>query len=269
MRRSIFSLVLLTATVSACASEPEVVPAQAIRPPPKHRSGSARAAPRVGGDEAMAIKMSVGYLDERAVDSAIEPHERAMAACFARAGKARTYLSGQIVMRFVVAASGEVSDVQVIRNDLGSYPVENCLVLQGKQIVFPVPEGRSATDFEYSMSFTSTGERLVVPWSAREMAPYLYAISTELADCGQLAPSDVDVVAYVEPGGAIGSVGFASQSTLDPTAAVCAVALMSRIRINDAHTAHSGVVLRATFPMALAFEPPLADSHKLKHARRH
>jgi hypothetical protein len=143
-------------------------------------------------------------------------------------------------------------------------------VLQGKQIVFPAPEGRRGTDFEYSMNFTSTGERSVVPWSGDEMARHLSGISSDLANCGQIGGSDVDVIAYVEPGGTIGSVGFASQGTLDPTAAICAMALMRKIRINDAPTAHSSVVLRATFPMTLAFERPNADSRKLsKHSKRH
>lgn len=254
-----------------CASEPEVRQTEAPRKHAKRyrNTGWARGE-ATGDDKSMAMEMSVGYLDERAVDSAIRPHERAMAACFGRAGEARKYLSGQIVMRFVVASTGEVSDVQVIKNGLGSYPVESCLVLQAKQIVFPSPEGSRSTDFEYTMTFTSTGERAVVPWSGEEMARHLYAISSDLASCGQIAGSDVDVIAYVEPGGAVGSVGFASQATVDPTAAVCAVALMRKMRINDAPAAHSSVVLRATFPMTLAFERPLGDSHKLaKHAKRH
>ena len=262
----------LAATLAlGCASEPEVRVSDAPPRQVKKHKHTGWATGQVAGDDSnMGMEMSVGYLDEHSVDRAIRPHERAMAACFARAGEARKYLSGQIVMRFVVSSTGEVSDVQVIKNGLGSYPVESCLVLQGKQIVFPAPEGRRGTDFEYSMSFTSTGERSVVPWSGEEMARHLYEISSDLANCGQIGASDVDVIAYVEPGGTIGSVGFASQGTLDPTAAICAMALMRKIRINDAPASHSSVVLRATFPITLAFERPLGDSHKLsKHAKRH
>jgi len=144
-------------------------------------------------------------------------------------------------------------------------------VLQAKRIVFPAPEGSRGTDFEYSMSFTSTGESSVVPWNGEQMAKQLYGISSDLANCGPLAGSNVDVIAYVEPGGAVGSVGFESQATLDPMAAVCAVALMRKVRVPDAPSAHSGVVLRATFPMTLAFERPTAgESHRLsKHSKRH
>jgi hypothetical protein len=239
-----------------CASEPEVRKGQGKDRHAKRAHTSGWASGDVEGDDnAMGMEMSIGVLDERAVDRAMKPHIRAMSACFARAGNARKYLSGQIVMRFVVTASGQVSDVQVIKNALGSYPVESCLVAEGKQIVFPAPEGRHDTDFEYSMDFQSTGERTVLPWSGEEMARSLYGISSDIASCGALGTADVDVIAYVEPGGAVGSVGFASQGSLDPTAAVCAVALMRRVRVNGApSSAHSSVVLRATFPMTLALE---------------
>jgi hypothetical protein len=261
----------LAATVAlGCASEPDVRTDEAPHRQAKKSKHKGWAAGEVASDDrAMGMEMSVGYLDEHSVDRAIRPHERAMAACFGRAGEAQKYLSGQIVMRFVVSETGQTSDVQVIKNGLGSYPVESCLVLQAKQITFPAPEGRRGTDFEYSMNFTSTGERSVIPWSGEEMARQLYVISSDLANCGEIGGADVDVIAYVEPGGAIGSVGFASQGTLDPTAAICAMALMRKIRINDAPTSRSSVVLRATFPITLALERPVGDTHKLsKRSKR-
>jgi hypothetical protein len=208
----------------------------------------------------MSMEMSMGVLDERAVDQAIKRHERALSNCFARAGDARKYLSGQVVMRFLVTGSGQVSDIQLIKNGLGSYPVESCLVAEGKQIVFPAPEGRRGTDFEYSMSFRSTGERSVIPWSGVEMARHLYAISTDLASCGSFATGDVNVIAYIEPGGAIGSVGFASEGSLEPDVAICAVALLRSLRVSEAPSGNSSIVLRTTFPLAMAFERPVGDS---------
>lgn len=271
MRRNFALLMGVAATVAlGCASEPELRPDDTPDKQAKKGKHHGWGTGEVAADDGnMGMEMSVGYLDEHSVDRAIRPHERAMASCFARAGEARKYLSGDIVLRFVVSATGQTSDAQVIKNGLGSYPVESCLVLQAKQIVFPAPEGRRGTDFEYSMHFTSTGERSVIPWNGEELARHLYQISSDLAECGRIGGSDVDVIAYVEPGGAIGSVGFASQGTLDPTAAVCAVALMRKLRINDAPTSHSSVVLRTTFPMTVAFERPSGDTHKLsKRSKR-
>jgi hypothetical protein len=273
MRRYFLLLTGLLVTLEmGCASEPEVRKSHGKdRHARRAKTGGWATGEVAGDDNAMGMEMSLGVLDERTVDRAMKPHIRALSACFARAGDARKYLSGQIVMRFVVTASGRVSDVHVIKNALGSYPVESCLVAEGKQIVFPAPEGRRGTDFEYSMDFQSTGERTVIPWSGEEMARHLYGISSNIASCGSLGATDVDVIAYVEPGGAVGSVGFASQGSLDPSAAVCAAALMRTVRVSDApSSAHSSIVLRATFPMTLAFDRSAGDSsHKLsKRSRR-
>jgi len=261
----------LAALVLGCASSPEIQDAPAKPRRMKKARPTGWASGRVEGDDkAMSMEMSLGVLDERAVDRAIKPHERAMAECFARAGEARKYLSGQIVMRFVVTGGGEVSDIQLVKNGLGNYSVENCIVTVGKMIKFPAPEGRRGTDFEYSMNFRSTGERSVIPWSSGDMAQYLYGISGDLANCGALGADDVDVIAYIEPGGAVGSVGFASQGSLDPTAAICAVALLRKVHVAEAAAASSSIVLRTTFPLAMAFERPVGDSgRKLsKHTKR-
>jgi len=274
MRRDILFLTgLLVALDLGCASQPEVRKNPSKDRHAKRARTSGWATGDVSGDDkGMGMEMSIGVLDERAVDRAMKPHVRAMSACFSKAGDARKYLSGQIVMRFVITASGQVSDVQVIKNGLGSYPVETCLVAEGKQIAFPAPEGRRGTDFEYSMTFESTGERSVIPWSGEEMARRLYGISMDLAGCGVIGTADVDVIAYVEPGGTIGSVGFASEGSLDPSAADCAAALMRKVRISDAPTAaRSSIVLRATFPMTLALERTgsLSSRKLAKHSRHH
>lgn len=270
LKSSLLAGLFLTFLMAGCASEPELRPTKQARHARRAHSGGWATGQASGDDQGMGMEMSIGVLDERLVDRAMKPHVAALSACFSRAGEARKYLSGQVVMRFVVTARGEVSDVQVIRNGLGSFPVENCLMTQGKQILFPAPEGRKATDFEYSMTFQSTGERSVVPWSGEELAHHLYGISDDLAGCGAIGKSDVDVVAYVEPGGLIGSVGFASQGSLDPGAADCAAGLMRRVRVSDAPTsAHSSIVLRAVFPMTLAFERPVGVSTRKLGKAKH
>ena len=113
---------------------------------------SARAAV-AGDDQAMDLQMSMGVLDQRAVERAMAPHVRAMVECFDRAKNERRYMSGQIILRFVVEASGSVSDIHVVKNELGNHRVERCLTSTGRRIVFPPPEGNRKTDFEYSMRF--------------------------------------------------------------------------------------------------------------------
>jgi TonB family protein len=106
-----------------------------------------------GDDKAMDLQMSMGVLDQRAVERAMAPYVHAMVECFDRVEQVRRYTSGQVVLRFVVEASGSVSDIHVIKNELGNHRVERCLTSAGRRIVFPPPEGNRKTDFEYSLRF--------------------------------------------------------------------------------------------------------------------
>ena len=196
----------------------------------------------------MDLQMSIGVLDERVVDRTMAPHVPALADCFERAGDARRYLSGRIVLRFVVEASGSVSDIHVIRNELGNYPVERCLIDAGRRIVFPPPEGNRGTDFEYSLRFRSTGEIRVLDWKPDNVAIRV-ASTGDFSTCGALGPQRVEAIAYVEPAGTIGSVGFVSQGPINPVAASCAEEQMYKLRVTDGRP---NVVLRTVFPLLLA-----------------
>lgn len=227
---------------------------------------SARAAV-AGDDQGMDMQMSIGFLDERVVDRAMAPHVPAMVDCFERAGDARRYLSGRIVLRFVVEASGSVSDIHVIKNELGNYPVERCLVGAGRRIVFPPPEGNRRTDFEYPMRFRSTGEMRVLDWKSDNVAIRV-ASTSDFSTCGALGPQSVEAIAYVEPAGTIGSVGFVSQGPINPTAASCAEEQMYRLRITDGRP---NVVLRAVFPLVIASQgtSKVDLSHRSSKRSRH
>jgi hypothetical protein len=139
----------LLALASSCASKPQTRDLSNRR---AQQGASARAAV-AGDDKAMDLQMSIGVLDQRAVERAMAPHVPAMVECFDRVEQARRYLSGQVVLRFVVEVSGSVSDIHVIKNELGNHRVERCLTSAGRRIVFPPPEGNRKTDFEYSIRF--------------------------------------------------------------------------------------------------------------------
>jgi hypothetical protein len=252
----------LLALVAACATQPETREEGSARTRSK---SSARAAVRAD-DSAMGMDMSIGYLDEGSVDGAMAPHIPAMIRCFDLAGDARRYLSGLVVLRFVVRGSGSVSDVHVIKNGLGSYPVERCLVGTGRRIAFPPPEGARGTDFEYSMRFRSTGELPVLDWDSAGVATQVTSTG-DVSTCGSLGPQRVDAIAYVEPAGTIGSVGFASQGPIDPSAAACAEEQVRKVRVSDGRP---NVVLRTVFPlMASAQRSKKVDPPRtLKRPRR-
>jgi len=170
------------------------------------------------------------------------------------------------VLRFVVEASGLVSDIHVIKNELGNYAVERCLVDTGRRIAFPAPEGNRRTDFEYSMRFRSTGEMRVLDWRGSDVA--VRAASTiDFSSCGALGPQRVEAIAYVEPAGNIGSVGFVSQGPIDPIAASCAEEQLHKLRVSDGRP---NVVLRTVFPLvAAAQRTSKADLSRSRRSRHH
>ena len=229
----------------ACASEPETRESR-LSKAPRGRQGTSFA---VDGDgRAMDMQMSIGYLDERVVDRAMARHVPIMVDCFDRAGDARRYLSGQVVLRFVVEANGSVSDIHVIKNELGNYAVERCLIDAGRRIAFPAPEGNRRTDFEYSMRFRSTGEMRVLDWRSADVAGRVVS-ALDFSSCGALGPQRVEAIAYVEPAGTIGSVGFVSQGPINPIAASCAEERLHKLRVPDGRP---NVVLRTVFPLVAA-----------------
>ncbi len=233
--------------VLGCASQPEIQESDDDLEHPRARRRSTRPSV-VADDRRMSMQMSIGYLDENAVDAAMAPHLPAMIRCFERAGDARRYLSGQVVLRIFARGNGSVSEVQVIRNELGNYPVESCLIAVGRRMVFPPPEGGRGTDFEYSLAFRSTGELSVMNGDGSDVASQV-ASDCDLTSCGSLGPERVDAIAYVEPAGNIGSVGFVSRGPINPAAAACAEAQITKLRVSDYR---SSVVLRAVFPVVMA-----------------
>ncbi len=255
--RALAAVVVFWVGSSGCASDG----AQKRRPTTRHERPAYNIA-AASDDDGMGMQMSIGVLDERAVDRAMAPYQRAMIRCFDRAGDARKYLSGQVVLRFMVAASGSVSDVHIVKNELGNYAVERCLVATGKQIRMPRPEGNQATDFQYPLQFRSTGEVPVLDWSGDELSARLGEHAAELTACGSLGPSPVQAVAYTGPKGIIDSVGLVSEGPIDPTAGACAVEQFGKLRLLEARP---HVVLRSVVPVVAR-----AEAKRLaKRVRRH
>jgi TonB family protein len=261
MRRRPLAFFSLALTLVACAAEqPQVRPA----PVPARVAKRPTVTPRAHSNDSLGMQMSIGYLDEQDVDAAMRPHVPAMVRCFDRAKEARKYLSGRVGLKFMVTASGAVEDVHVISNGLGNYAVERCLVATGKQLQLPPPEGNQSTDFEYSLTFRSTGERTVVDWPGQTLTDSLAERASDLRDCGSLGPLPVEAIAYVESDGHVGSVGLVSAGAIDPTAGACAVEQFAKLRITDTN-AHA--VLRAVIPMVFPEVTARADRRSFRGKR--
>ncbi len=271
-------LLFLAACAFGCGSDAEVRKQQApaevlsndrLGPGKSWRPGGA--AP--GSDDKdsgadVALTHQRGYLNQGDVDDALAQSQRKLTSCYERAGTAQRYASGRVVLRFLVSRTGQVSDVLVLKSELGNYAVERCLVVEGRSIPFPRPGGNQDADFEYTLQFRASGEDHVLVWDQNIMAKDLDAQSTTLQSCGPVSAEPVQAVAYVRPGGAVTSVGLSSAGILDTMNAMCVVEQIRKWRL-PADGAH---VVRSSFPLSVMLSPPppsaASSAHVGKRARR-
>ena len=196
----------------------------AAKPPAPYRPGEMA----IGGvgdepDSAVGVELDRGFLNQNDVNAVLEKYTPQLIACYERAGDARQYAAGEVKLRFLVAASGEVTDVLVVGNQLGSFPVERCLVVEGRKIPFPKPGGGRPADFDYNIEFRASRPHTVVDWRAEQFGRKLSGRVPSLGRCGSPGSGPVAVVAYVKPGGKVVSVGFVSDKPIDTMAAKCVV----------------------------------------------
>jgi hypothetical protein len=196
-------------------------------------------------DDEVKIKFAAGYLNQGDIDEAMERHTPDLIACYDRAGRARKYASGQVVLRFLVSSSGAVSDVLVVGNQLGNYAVERCLVVEGRKIPFPAPGGGKEADFEYTIEFRASGEVAVIDWQPEAVRRDVAARLPSLAGCGRPSDEEVHAVAYVQPGGSVVSVGLVSPGRLEIMSAMCVVEQIRKWRLPG----DSSHVVRTSFPI--------------------
>jgi TonB family protein len=209
------------------------------------------------GARQMTVDNELGIYEAREVEEALAGHVGAIRECYGRAGKAQRYVGGNVTLRFLVSGQGTPTDVLVVTSDLGNYEVERCLVAVGRQVKFPPPEGHKATTFDYPVEFRSSGQMEVQDLDDslkldRDVAAFL----PSLAECGRVAEGGASALLWVEPNGAVGSVGLAAEEPLDESAGSCVVKGIRRWKMS---ATLPGRVLRCrvSIPAVIAAaEPP-------------
>jgi len=214
--------------------------------------------------QAMEVDNELGVLETEDVEVALEGHLDEVRDCYQRAGRAQRYAQGKVVLRFLIGGSGRADDVLVVESNLGNYDVERCLVDVGRRIAFKAPEGHKATTFDYPVEFRSTNEMTVLDLEGLKVERDLSVFLPQLAACGQLGPNDVAAIMYIEPTGFPGSVGLASEATLDEQVGNCVVQTIRKWKMS---TVLPGRALRCSFsiPAVIASAEPGPDSLR-RHA---
>src|SRR4051794_23389811 len=110
LRSSSPTLVLLAATVGACATEGAAVSEGAASHGARTRSYTVRPAtgddPDVGGVE---LQAEHGYISQEDAEDAIKDHWRELVRCYDQAGAARAFAGGAVRLQFQVDLAGRVS----------------------------------------------------------------------------------------------------------------------------------------------------------------
>ena len=231
-----------------------------------HGSAPKRRARDVDPTPGMNVDNELGVLETADVEDTLQARFEDVRACYERAGKARDYAGGRVLLHFIVDGTGHAQDVWVVESSLGNYDVERCLVGVGRSVVFPEPTGHKGTTFDYPVEFRSTREMAVLDIDGLKIDRDLAAFLPQLAACGPLAKEPVNAIMYIEPTGFPGSVGLAVAAALDETAGQCVVRTIQRWKMS---ATLPGKMLRANFsiPVTVASaEPGSGSRHAVSSA---
>jgi hypothetical protein len=217
---------------AACggADRPVAGPEPAETAPPR----SARVADE-DPDDGLEVQSTRGRMERADIEAGLAPHARALQDCYlARIGKQR-WLGGTVELRWDVAGDGVLRGARVVRSDLGSWPVEQCMLEVARQITFAAPRGGDA---DFRVPFELSGGRGGVVWWDEEMAHNVVARRVgELAGCAGEAkaadPTDVTVTLYVGTRGKVQAAGFASPALIDDAWAACAHGKVTAWTLSD------------------------------------
>jgi hypothetical protein len=264
------SLALLGCAQTEAVQEP---PRVAVAPPPAepkpaprpYRPGETPVTLGEEPDEAVEVSLDRGFLNQGNVNDVLAGHTERLGRCYERAGDAQLFAHGEIRLRFHLSAEGEVTDVLVVDNELGNYPVERCLIAEGRKIRFPPPGGAKAADFEYTMEFRSPRQKYVVIWQRGTLRRPIAAKLGSLGRCGSPGERPVQAVAYIKPNGWVASVGLASEGPMETGPAKCLVDKIMRWRLRGSR----GHVVRTSFGVnGLAKAPPLGPTARMRRPPR-
>ena len=247
MRGCTFFVIALAACGGGSAGSPKKVepqPLQRTRIPIEEPDDE-------GPEEGVQIQSTKGHMEPAAIDAWLEPNSAALSDCYtSRLGK-RRWLGGHVSLHWEIDKAGQLTSVKLAESDLGSWPVEKCLLELARGGTFGKPKGGDA-DFSIPLDFSAKGSLL--SWDEDQA---LRAVGGQLAVLDECAfpdtagkkgkaarrkpnakkaslPDDVVVTLYVGPGGKAQSVGFSSaKAPIDDAWAECAAKLAMGWRLTD------------------------------------
>lgn len=190
-----------------------------------------------GGDEdGVELVSTRGKMDPADIEAALQPHAAALEDCYASAVGRNKWLGGAVSIHWHLDKTGALVKVQLETSDLGSWPIEKCLLDVARAMTFPAPRGGPA-DFSIPLEFSARGSAQW--WEPDRAEAVVSKRKAELAECaaeaGVADPGDVTVTVYVGTRGKVQAAGFSSPA-VEPIAdawADCAHARVMAWTLSD------------------------------------
>lgn len=203
-------IAFLALFAAACggSSKATTSPTSEDSPPRETRRISDEVDDEDDSDDGISIEGGRGVLQEGDINKVIGKHSRELERCYLDNVGRTPYVGGRVELKFRVTPDGVVKTVQVASGDLGSWPVEKCMLSVARTMQFPKPRGKGDAEFSFPIDFPGRGvvEALDPDRATAELAPRF----KDLANCeGEAPPDQIQVTVYVAVKGAVTSVGFA------------------------------------------------------------
>ncbi|MEP6864315.1 MAG: AgmX/PglI C-terminal domain-containing protein [Deltaproteobacteria bacterium] len=209
-------------------------------PPPKAEPPPAPVAKRVPiedsevEDSSVTVVNAKGHMDKAAVEAGLSPHHDELSDCYMKNVKRRRWLGGHVLIHWDIKKDGTVTAVKLMaESDLGSWPIEKCLLEVARSASFDKPIGGDA-DFTLPLDFSAKGASL--PWSEDQALRAVGGQLGKLEACDKkhARPHEVTITMYVGAHGRAQSVGFSSDATvIDDQWAECATKAAMGWRLPD------------------------------------
>ena len=191
----------------------------------------------------MEVSGLMGTIPERKIRATLEPKLSAFARCFARGAAEVEAIGGGMEFYFRVALDGSVEWVYPRASTVGHRATEQCLLEIARNARFPGPKGGGAAELAWSFEFDPS-VRPPVAWDEAQVADALASSSAALGECG-LGQGELEITAYVAPGGSVLGAGAAA-STRDAAEKVdCALEIVRAWTLPDPGSYAAKVSFRA------------------------
>ncbi len=220
------------------------------KPGDERRGSSRRVVEDSDEEDGVTLQTSRGVLEPDQIRGVVEPHSNELSSCYLSRVGDRRWLGGRVLLKWELEADGAVRSVHIAESDLGTWPVEKCLLEHSRRLKFPAPRG-GATDFTVPLEFSATGSAVV--WDEDRSATALGDQLARLDTCGQApvpagapaaaaaaaplleGPHDLLVTLYANSQGHVLSAGFSveDQTGFSERWADCAYNLAMTWRIPD------------------------------------